>query len=86
MSFREATTEAPRGADEAARKEDAAMERQEACPYRAVHDVQWSALREDLAELKGRVQRLETTLGRGVFLLVANMVGIIASLLHQLAK
>lgn len=54
------------------------------CPYKLVHDIQWASLREDLCELKTRVQRLEATLARGVTLLVANLVGVIVSLLHQL--
>ncbi|HOF38500.1 MAG TPA: hypothetical protein PLD73_00380 [Candidatus Hydrogenedentes bacterium] len=56
-----------------------------ACPYQPVHDIQWMSLREDLCEVKTRVQRLESTLARGVALLVANLVGVIMSLLRQLA-
>jgi len=62
----------------------AAPEENPACPYKLVHDIQWTTLREDLSELKTRVQRLETTLARGVTLLVANLVGVIVSLLQQL--
>ncbi|MDX9972714.1 MAG: hypothetical protein RBU21_06985 [FCB group bacterium] len=53
----------------------------ELCP---VHDVQFGHLREDLAELKERVHRLEATLTRGVLLLVANLVGMVLSLAQQL--
>ena len=56
----------------------------ETYPYNVVHDIQWRTLREDLGELKDRVQRLETTLARGVTLLVANLAGVIALLLRQL--
>ena len=56
----------------------------EPCPYKVVHDIQYQSLREDLGELKARVQRLETTLARGVTLLVANLAGVIALLLRQL--
>jgi hypothetical protein len=56
----------------------------ETCPYKVVHDLQWRTLREDLRELKARVQRLETTLARGVTLLIANLAGVIALLLQQL--
>ena len=42
------------------------------------------SLREDLCEVKTRVQRLESTLARGVALLVANLAGVIVSLLRQL--
>jgi hypothetical protein len=55
-----------------------------ACPYKLVHDVQWTSLREDLSEMRARVQRLEAILARGVTLLVANLVGVIVLLLHQL--
>ncbi|MFO7974866.1 MAG: hypothetical protein R6V12_09555 [Candidatus Hydrogenedentota bacterium] len=56
----------------------------ETCPYKVVHEIQWRTLREDLGELKARVQRLETTLSRGVTLLIANLAGVIALLLQQL--
>jgi len=54
----------------------------EVCP---VHDVQFAHLRDDLADLRSRVQRLESTLARGVMLLVANLVGVVLSLVQQLA-
>ena len=54
------------------------------CPHKPVHDIQWSTLREDLSELKTRVQRLETTLARGVTLLIANLAGVVVTLLRQL--
>ena len=62
----------------------AAPDENASCPYKVVHDIQWASLREDLNELKTRVQRLEAILARGVTLLVANLVGVIVSLLHQL--
>lgn len=64
--------------------EPAMPEHHETCPYKEVHDIQWQSLREDLGELKARVHRLETTLGRGVTLLIANLAGVIALLLRQL--
>ena len=54
------------------------------CAFREVHQLQVGNLKEDLTELKQRVQRLETTLARGVLLLVANLVGVAASLAQQL--
>ncbi|MEA3364086.1 MAG: hypothetical protein U9Q79_00475 [Candidatus Hydrogenedentes bacterium] len=73
MEQRVMTKERPRMPDE-----------NETCPYKVVHDLQWRTLREDLGELKARVQRLETTLARGVTLLIANLAGVIALLLQQL--
>ncbi|HOZ46286.1 MAG TPA: hypothetical protein PLO37_12175 [Candidatus Hydrogenedentes bacterium] len=56
----------------------------ESCVYEKVYEVQFKALAGDLAELKERVRRLEATLGRGVILLVANLVGVAMTLLQQL--
>ena len=56
----------------------------DACPDRRVHEVEVKILHDDLAELKDRVRRLETTLARGVMLLVANLVGVTLSLAQQL--
>ena len=54
------------------------------CGYRHAYEFQMSSLNEDLHEVKERVQRLETTLTRGVMLLVANLVAVIMSLAQQL--
>lgn len=67
-----------------AAEKPAPTEQAAACPYKPVHDIQWMSLREDLCEVKTRVQRLESTLARGVALLVANLAGVIVSLLRQL--
>ena len=56
------------------------------CPYSMVHDVQMSNLAEDIKELHARVRSLETTLTRGVMLLVANLVAVIVSLGQQLLQ
>jgi len=53
------------------------------CGYRQAHEFQMSSLNEDLRELKQRVQRLETTLARGVLLLVANLAAVCMSLAQQ---
>lgn len=54
------------------------------CQYARVYAVQFKSLKEDLRELKERVDRLETTLARGVMLLVANLAGVIVMLAEQL--
>lgn len=56
----------------------------ERCGYRQAYEFQMNSLNEDLRELKQRVQRLETTLARGVMLLVANLAAVIMSLAQQL--
>jgi hypothetical protein len=48
------------------------------------YSVQFANLSEDLKELKSRVRCLETTLARGVMLLVANLVGVIMTLVQQM--
>ncbi|MCC6489010.1 MAG: hypothetical protein IT364_16035 [Candidatus Hydrogenedentes bacterium] len=58
----------------------------ERCPYNMVHDVQMNNLAEDIKELHLRVRSLETTLTRGVMLLVANLVAVIVSLGQQLLQ
>jgi hypothetical protein len=50
------------------------------CPHERVHDVEYRALNDRLAELKDRVTRVETSVGRGVALLVANLAAIIVAL------
>ena len=54
------------------------------CPYEMAYDVQFQNLTGDLDELKERVRALETTLARGVMLLVANLVGVVLTLAQQL--
>ncbi len=56
----------------------------ERCPYGIVYEIQVNNLAEDIKELKARVQDLETTLARGVLLLVANLVAVVISLGQQL--
>lgn len=56
------------------------------CPQERVHAVQFQGLREDLCELKTRVSHLETTIARGVLLLVANLVSVIVTLARELAQ
>jgi len=56
----------------------------ESCRYEMAYSVQFANLSEDLKELKSRVRCLETTLARGVMLLVANLVGVIMTLVQQM--
>lgn len=52
--------------------------------YRAVAEIQFRTLTRDIDELKDRVRGLETTIARGVMLLVANLVGVVISLAQNL--
>jgi hypothetical protein len=56
----------------------------EDCAYARAYTVEFRGLREDLKEVKARVNGLETTLARGVLLLVANLAGVIVSLARAL--
>ncbi len=56
------------------------------CPYEMAYDVQFRGLTEDLNELKNRVARLETTLARGMLLLVANLAGVVMMLVQELLQ
>ncbi len=58
----------------------------EVCRYEKMYSMQFDNLREDLKELKERVQRLESTLARGVLLLVANLVGVVMTLVQQVMR
>ncbi|GMW01791.1 MAG: hypothetical protein AMXMBFR84_29280 [Candidatus Hydrogenedentota bacterium] len=59
------------------------MEDRERCACGAIYDVKVDNLKDDLRDLKDRVQRVETTLARGVMLLVANLTGMVISLAQQ---
>ncbi len=54
------------------------------CPYEPVHALQMTNVREDLRDVKERVTRLESTLARGVLLLVANLIAVTITLAQQL--
>lgn len=58
----------------------------ESCRYEKAYALQFQYLREDLDELKQRVSRLESTLARGVMLLVANLAGVVISLAQQIIR
>lgn len=55
----------------------------EGCPHERVHKVEYRQLSENIGELKERVGRVETTLGRGVLLLVANLMAVVMSLTRE---
>lgn len=54
------------------------------CPYEPLHALQMTNVREDLRDVRERVTRLEGTLGRGVLLLVANLIAVTITLAQQL--
>ncbi len=56
------------------------------CPFELANGVQFRALADEIGELKTRVGRLETTLARGVGLLIANLACVIATLAQQLMR
>jgi hypothetical protein len=58
----------------------------EHCRYEMAYTLQFQNLRDDLNELKERVGRLESTLARGVLLLVANLAGVVMMLAQQVIR
>ena len=50
---------------------------------RELFDAEFRLLDSRLMDLKDRVVRLETTMARGVLLLVANLAGVVMSLAQQ---
>ena len=54
------------------------------CPYEPLYSLQVETVREDIRDVKERVDRLEGTLARGVLLLVANLIGVTVTLAQQL--
>jgi len=58
----------------------------EDCPQREVNEVEFRLLDTRLCDLKERVEKLETAMGRGLMLLVANLVGIVVSLAQQVMQ
>ncbi len=50
---------------------------------REVYDAEFRLLESKLMDLKDRVMRLESTMARGVLLLVANLAGVVMSLAQQ---
>lgn len=56
----------------------------DSCPHERVHKVEYRLLTQNLDELKMRVARVESMLGRGILLLVANLAGVAMSLVNSL--
>ena len=56
----------------------------DACAFAKVYEVETRNLTEDIRDLKDRVKSLESTLARGILLLVANLVGVVVTLAQQL--
>lgn len=56
------------------------------CPQRKVHEVEFRMLDGKLGDLKERVARVETVLGRGIVLLVANLAAAVATMAQQFAR
>ena len=54
------------------------------CRYQAAYTLQFNSLKEDLRDLKERVNRLEGMLARGMMLLIANLAGALVTLARQL--
>ncbi len=50
---------------------------------REVYDAEFRLLDSKLLDLKDRVVRLESTMARGILLLVANLAGVVMSLAQQ---
>ncbi len=50
---------------------------------REVYDAEFRLLESKLMDLKDRVVRLESTIARGILLLVANLAGVVMSLAQQ---
>ncbi len=50
---------------------------------REVYDAEFRLLESKLMDLKDRVVRLESTMARGILLLVANLAGVVMSLAQQ---
>ena len=50
---------------------------------REVYAAEFRLLESKLMDLKDRVVRLESTMGRGILLLVANLAGVVMSLAQQ---
>ena len=51
--------------------------------HREVYDAEFRLLESKLMGLKDRVVRLESTMARGILLLVANLAGVVMSLAQQ---
>jgi len=53
---------------------------------RELHDAEFWLVESKLMDLKDRVTRLETTIARGVLLLVANLAGVVMTLAQDFLR
>ena len=53
---------------------------------REIHDAEFRLLDSKLMDLKDRVTRLETTISRGILLLVANLAGVVMTLAQDFMR
>jgi hypothetical protein len=56
------------------------------CAIDMVYEEKFAHFASELGELKRRIEKVETTLSRGVSLLVANLAGIIVILFETFVK
>lgn len=56
------------------------------CRYERAYEIQFRNLESDLDELKARMLRIETTLARGIYLLVTNLACVAVALAQQLMR
>jgi len=56
------------------------------CAMGMVYEEKFAHFASELAELRRRIDKVETTLSRGITLLVANLTGIIVILLETFVK
>ena len=56
------------------------------CAMGMVYEEKFAHFASELAELRRRIGKVETTLSRGITLLVANLTGIIVMLLETFVK
>jgi hypothetical protein len=55
----------------------------ENCVYERIAAVEFAGIKEDLGELRDRVEKLENVAAKAVALLVANLVGVVMMLLGE---
>lgn len=57
---------------------------QEPCVFERIAAVEFQNLKDDLFQVRERVEKLEGTISRGVSLLVANLAGVVVMLLREM--
>lgn len=56
----------------------------EPCTFEQVARVEFRSVREEIADMRARTERLETLLVRGTLLLLANLAGVCVMLMQAL--